>query len=87
MKTIYESFLELSQKTETLEEEIFKDRFFRYLDFFLNNYNYSIEEINFLKKLDSYQEKISYLENLLKKKKLNYYDKISMDYLNKIRNL
>ena len=90
MKTIYESFLDLHSNINLIEEEIYKEKFIDLFNKFLYmNINNPDQILDELSKIKSYKEKVLYLENITlnKKKKLNYYDKISLDYLNRIRNL
>ena len=90
MKTIYESFLDLQNEINSIEEEIYKEKFIDLFNKLLYmNINNPDQIFNDLSKIKTYKEKVDYLEFLIsnKKKKLNYYDKISLEYLNKIRNL
>jgi hypothetical protein len=90
LKTIYESFLDLHSNINLIEEEIYKEKFIDLFNKFLYmNINNPDQILDELSKIKSYKEKVLYLENITlnKKKKLNYYDKISLDYLNRIRNL
>ena len=90
MKTIYEAYLENSEKIYKLEEEVYKEK---YLDLFnkfiFTDFKNSEKIFNELYNIKNYKDRYDFLINIFSnpKKKSNYYDKISMDYLNKIRNL
>jgi hypothetical protein len=90
LKTIYESYLELTEKVTNLEDEIYKEEFYELFNSLLY-VNIKNPELLFsdLKNLTSYKDKVDYLKNIIlsKKQDLNYYDKISLDYLEKIRNM
>jgi len=81
MKTMYESYLELSEKLNSIETHLEKEKAKKILKLLLekNNLNVSPDD---LENLDVLEAKLK--ENLNSK---NYLQEIRNDYLNKIRNL